>query len=90
MTHQQASSAAELQFFDHQPRTRLVFGVDSIEQLGTLALEIGSKKVLLVTDAGIVAAGHASRVQRNLEGVGLKVTLFDKALENPTTNGSPF
>ena len=45
--------------FDHQPRTRVVFGADSIDRAGELARELGAKKVLLVTDPGIVAAGHA-------------------------------
>lgn len=71
--------------FDHQPRTRLVFGVDSVERAGELAREVGAKKVLLVTDPGIVAAGHAERVQGILEAAGLQVTLFGKARENPTT-----
>src|SRR5882724_3453204 len=71
--------------FDHQPRTRIVFGQNSLERLGELARELGSKKVLLVTDPGIVAAGHAEHVRRNLEQAGLQIALFDQALENPTT-----
>ena len=71
--------------FDHQPRTRLVFGVNSLERLGELTRELGAEKVLLATDPGIVAAGHAERALRILEGAGLKVTLFDRAVENPTT-----
>ena len=39
--------------------------------------------VLLVTDPGVVAAGHAERVQQSLEKVGLKTVLFDKVRENP-------
>jgi len=50
--------------FDHQPRTRIVFGVDSLERLGELARELSARRVLLVTDAGIVAAGHAERALR--------------------------
>jgi len=71
--------------FDHQPRTRLLFGINRVAQVGELAREIGARKVILVTDPGIVAAGHADRVRRNLESAGLQVTVFDKALENPTT-----
>lgn len=71
--------------FDHQPRTRIVFGVNSVERVGELARELGAKKVLLVTDPGIVAAGHAGRVHRNLEAARLQVVVFDKARENPTT-----
>jgi len=86
MSHQPASPGPQaLRPFDYKPRTRLVFGVDSIEQLGELARELGAKKVLLVTDPGIVAAGHAEHVRRNLEQAGLQIALFDQALENPTT-----
>lgn len=71
--------------FDYQPRTRLIFGVNTIEQLGELAVELGAKKVLLVTDPGIVAAGHAARIIGLLEKKNLKVVCFDQAEENPST-----
>jgi alcohol dehydrogenase len=71
--------------FDLQTRTRVVFGTGCVHQVGELARELGAQQVLLVTDAGIVAAGHAGRVIASLEAAGLQVTLFDKARENPTT-----
>jgi alcohol dehydrogenase len=71
--------------FDYQPRTRIVFGAGSAERVGDLARELGGKAVLLVTDPGILAAGHATHVKKNLEAAGLRVTVFDKARENPTT-----
>jgi alcohol dehydrogenase len=74
-----------LRVFDHQPRTRLVFGVNSIDRVGELARELGAKKVLLVTDPGIVAAGHAERAQRSLKAASLQIAIFDRARENPTT-----
>jgi alcohol dehydrogenase len=77
--------AESLRFFDYQPRTRVVFGLDSVDYVGELAYELGAKKVLLVTDRGIVAAGHAERVRRNLEARSLQVVVFDRARENPTT-----
>lgn len=80
-----AQDSNGLTFFDHQPRTRLVFGVNSVEQAGDLARQIGVHKLLLVTDPGIVAAGHASRVQDVLNAAGHTVTVFDRARENPTT-----
>ncbi len=70
---------------DFPSNTKLVFGAGSVARVGDFARETGAKKVLLVTDAGIVAAGHAGRVQSSLETAGLRVTLFDKARENPTT-----
>ena len=65
--------------------TRLVFGAGVAAQVGPLAQELGAQKILLVTDAGIVAAGHAGRVIASLEAAGLRVTVFDQAKENPTT-----
>ena len=47
--------------FDSQPRTRLVFGADSLERVGVLAREFGGKHALLVTDKGIASAGHPAR-----------------------------
>jgi alcohol dehydrogenase len=71
--------------FDFHPRTRLVFGVNSVERVGELARELGARCVLVVTDPGIVTAGHAERVEHVLQSCGLGVVLFDKVHENPTT-----
>jgi alcohol dehydrogenase len=71
--------------FDHQPRTRIVFGVDAVERVGELAGELALRKVLLVTDPGIVKAGHAERVAQTLSNAGLAVSVFSDVEENPTT-----
>jgi len=71
--------------FDFQPRTRIVFGNGQVDRLGELASEIGGTRVLVVTDPGIVAAGHVDHAARALEGAGLAVTVFDGVRENPTT-----
>jgi alcohol dehydrogenase len=71
--------------FDYQPRTRLVFGLGCVGQLGTLAETLGGKRILLVTDPGLVAAGHADHARTILAGAGLEVVLFDQVRENPTT-----
>src|ERR1035438_9124864 len=71
--------------FDHQPRTRIVFGVNSVERVGELAAGLAAKRVLLVTDAGIVSAGHPGRVRRKLEERGITVTCFQEVEENPGT-----
>lgn len=74
-----------LNAFDHQPRTRVVFGMGSVDRVGEFARELGATTVLLVTDPGIVAAGHADRVRHALEHEGLRVILFSDVHENPTT-----
>ncbi|EEF58057.1 iron-containing alcohol dehydrogenase [Pedosphaera parvula] len=88
-THPSVQVTADLEpgsiSFDHQPRTRLIFGANSVERLGELARGLGARKSLLVTDSGIVAAGHAERVQRILEASGISVVLYGKARENPNT-----
>jgi alcohol dehydrogenase len=71
--------------FDSTPRTRLVFGPGTLERIGELAGELGGSRVLLVTDSGIVKAGHVGRAKEALESVGLHVAVFDSVRENPTT-----
>lgn len=71
--------------FDWQPRTRLIFGPDSVGKVGAVARDLGGNRALLVTDAGIVAAGHAGRAIRFLSDAGLQVEVYDRVRENPTT-----
>lgn len=70
--------------FDFQARTRVVFGAGTADRVGELARDLGCRRALVVTDAGIVAAGHLDRVRRSLEAAGLAVAVFDRARENPT------
>ena len=72
--------------FDHVQRTRLVFGNGSVGRVGKLAAERGLKRILLVTDPGLVRAGHAATVDAVLEAAGLEVIVFDAVIENPTTD----
>ncbi len=71
--------------FDSTLRTRVVFGAGSLDRLGELAASLGGHRVLLVTDGGIVRAGHAARAVSRLKAAGLEVTVFDAVRENPTT-----
>lgn len=71
--------------FDGAISTRVVFGQDSVKQVGKLARSLQGMNVLLVTDAGVVAAGHAAKVRGYLEAEGLLVTTFSDVAENPTT-----
>jgi len=71
--------------FDFQPRTRIVFGPDSLQQLGALAQELGAKRALVVSDPGVITAGHTQRGIDCLESSGVQSFLFDGVQENPTT-----
>ena len=70
---------------DFQPRTRIVFGVGAVDRLGELVREYGGTRVLVVSDPGIVAAGHVDRAEASLSAAGLCVARFDGVCENPTT-----
>jgi alcohol dehydrogenase len=71
--------------FDFQLRTQVVFGVGRIDELGAIAGQRGAKRVLVVSDPGIIKAGHVQRGQDSLTNAGLESVLFSEAHENPTT-----
>lgn len=71
--------------FDFQPSTRVLFGENTIAQLGTLTKECGGKRVLLVTDRGLIKAGHVERALDFLQKENLEVFLFTDLEENPTS-----
>ena len=72
--------------FDFQPRTRIVFGPDKLDLLGELAGELGARRALVISDPGIVAAGHSQRGIEALERAGIETHMFDEVHENPTTD----
>jgi alcohol dehydrogenase len=72
--------------FDFHPRTRIVFGPNKVDTLGELAGELGVRRALVVSDPGIVAAGHTDRGLHALRKAGIEVHLFDGVEENPTTD----
>ncbi len=71
--------------FDYNPTIRVIFGKDSLNRIGELATELKAKRVLLVTDPGIVQAGHVKRASDLLRQAGIDVFVFSDVVENPTT-----
>lgn len=71
--------------FEFHPLTRVVFGAGALARLGELTRELGGKRVLLVTDPGLEAAGHPQRALASLRDAKLDVFVFDGVEENPTT-----
>ncbi|WP_395734903.1 iron-containing alcohol dehydrogenase [Prosthecobacter sp.] len=47
--------------FDHQPRTRLIYGNGTLARVGELASGLGGTRALVVSDPGIVKAGYVTR-----------------------------
>lgn len=74
-----------MQSFDYQLTTRLVFGPGRITQLGELAKEFAARRVLVVSDPGIIKAGHTQHGVDALQSAGLEVLVDDNVGENPTT-----
>jgi alcohol dehydrogenase len=72
--------------FDYQPRTRIVFGPGKIDALGALAGELGARRALVVSDPGIVRAGHAERGLDSLRKAGISTHLFEGVAENPSSD----
>jgi alcohol dehydrogenase len=85
MSSRTIPTTSRLWSFDYEPRTRLIFGVDSVEQVGEVARQLSANRVLLVTDPGLVKAGHAQRVRSLLDKAGVFTHVFDRVRENPTT-----
>ncbi len=71
--------------FDHQPRTRLIYGVGTLARVGDLARDLGGTRVLVVSDPGIVKAGYVERAAGFLREAGLAVEVFGQVRENPST-----
>lgn len=72
--------------FDLSLKTSLVCGEGALLRLGELARQTGGSRVLLVTDSGIVRAGHVARAVDTLGTAGLEVSIFDGVRENPDTD----
>jgi alcohol dehydrogenase class IV len=71
-------------FTVYLPKT--IMGPGSLSQLGDLVKSFGAKKVLIVTDAGVVAAGLVDKVKPHLDKIRCKYDIFDRCLPNAPTN----
>ncbi len=66
--------------------TQVRFGATTLNLIGELACDLRAQRVLLVTDPGVLAAGHAARAQQVLQDDGLNVAVFSQVRENPDTD----
>lgn len=60
-----------------------VFGEGARKLTGQYAFNLGARKVLLVTDPGVIAAGWLDEVISSLEKEGLSCTVFSTVTPNP-------
>ena len=71
--------------FQYRAGGRVIFGPGAIEQVGAAVAELDGRRVLLVTDPGIVASGLVDPVVENATAAGAEVVQFDGVEANPTT-----
>src|SRR4029077_17010525 len=62
----------------------LKFGPGASAEIGHDLLRLGARRVLLVTDPGVAATGHPSRIAEQATAYGLSVTTYDGARVEPT------
>ena len=72
--------------FRDDERTRVIEEVGGLARLGSLAAELaseaGGERVMLVSDPGVAAAGHADRAAEVMRAAGLEVALHVDVAEN--------
>lgn len=71
--------------FRDDERTRVIEETGGLARLGALAAELGGRRVMLVSDPGVAAAGHADRAAEALTTAGLEVALHVDVAENPSS-----
>ena len=64
----------------------LVLGAGVLAQLGERVRGLGARHALIVTDPGIVAAGHVAAAERALEAAGVTSVRFEDVPENPDSD----
>lgn len=64
--------------------TRVRFGLGEVQNVGAEASRLSATRALVVTDAGVRAAGLSDPVVASLEQVGIVVSVFSGVEANPT------
>src|SRR3954447_13828841 len=64
--------------------TPIKFGAGAAADAGWELKRLGVRRALLVTDPGVVAAGHPERIRATIEAAGIEVVVYDRARVEPT------
>ena len=62
----------------------LKFGRGASAEIGWDLANLGAKRVLVVTDPGVAAAGHVDRVASAITSTGVEAVVFDRTRVEPT------
>ncbi|QOY36667.1 iron-containing alcohol dehydrogenase [Anaerobacillus isosaccharinicus] len=61
----------------------IIFGKGAIDQVGDSCLRLGAKKVLIVSDPGVIEAGWLEKAIEGCKQVGLAYSTYDEVTTNP-------
>ncbi|MGW8160617.1 MAG: iron-containing alcohol dehydrogenase [Desulfobulbales bacterium] len=73
----------ETQSFTINQPTRIVFGVNTVKQLGDLVTELGGHRVFLVADPGLKQSGIIKQITSILNAAKIPYVLYDKVTPEP-------
>jgi alcohol dehydrogenase class IV len=71
--------------FEFGLRTRITFGSGMLNRIGEELSGQGAQRVLVVTDAGVVAAGLLERLLAMLKTQGISFCVYDQVRPNPSS-----
>ncbi len=74
-----------MEYYSFNASTRLIFGIGSITKLPSVIEEYDSKKVLIITDKGVVNAGILDKVKSILDKIPIEYDVFDEVESDPST-----
>ncbi|GAA0428340.1 iron-containing alcohol dehydrogenase [Lentibacillus halophilus] len=69
--------------FEFNLPTKIEFGRGKLKKLGNFINDINGKKVLIVTDKGLVKSGIIDKVKKILDDEKISYTVFDEVKPNP-------
>lgn len=74
-----------MDFLDLACPTKVLFGVNTFEQLGKAVSGWGCRRAMIVSDPGIVTLGYPDRAIKLLEAQGIEAVLYTGVHENPSS-----
>ena len=72
--------------FEYAAKSKIIFGKNSLERLGEVVESFSVKRVVIVTDQGIIDAGHAQKAIDHLTQKNITTFIFNDFAENPPTD----
>jgi alcohol dehydrogenase len=70
--------------FFFQIPTQIIYGNNSISQVGEISVRLGLRKVQIITDIGVEKAGVVEKVATPLNVAGIEYVVFNEVEPNPT------